>query len=224
MQSFGYRGENRSACVGDLFVLHPDELHDGRQGTDEGYGYRIIYVAPDLILDALGARALPFISDAVTRDWQLSRALSEAFPDPDETDDDLFRNSVLTALADGMNRLAKGQVKTHPRTNVAKMQKVRDHLVEISPTSVSSAVLEREHGIDRFSLARQFRATFGVSPYRFMTLRRLDIAKRQIRQGSPLADAAFAAGFADQSHMTRQFRTAFGLSPGAWRNLLRDQG
>ncbi|MFX6182848.1 helix-turn-helix domain-containing protein, partial [Acinetobacter baumannii] len=34
-----------------------------------------------------------------------------------------------------------------------------------------------------------------------------------------LAEAAFAAGFADQSHMTRQFKQAFGLSPGRWRDM-----
>jgi AraC-like DNA-binding protein len=34
-----------------------------------------------------------------------------------------------------------------------------------------------------------------------------------------LADAAVAAGFADQSRMTRAFRDAFGISPGKWRKL-----
>lgn len=220
VQSFGYRGERRYSCVGDLFILHPDELHDGRQGTNEGYGYRIVYLAPNLISDALGGKVLPFIPDAVTRDSRLRKAVAEAFPDPDETEDDLFRNGAITAIADAMNQLAKGRAKTRARVDIAKMRRVRDHLLQKSPRSVSMANLEHEHGIDRFSLSRQFRMTFGVSPHRFVTLRRLDIAKRHIAGGQSLAEAAFLAGFADQSHMTRQFRKAFGLSPGTWENLL----
>ncbi len=38
-------------------------------------------------------------------------------------------------------------------------------------------------------------------------------ARSLIRRGSSLADAAAAAGFADQSHMTRLFVRAYGVSP-----------
>ena len=72
----------------------------------------------------------------------------------------------------------------------------------------------------RWSLARQFRAAFGTSPSRFRTLRRLDLARRLLRQGSRPAEAAAAAGFADQSHLTRQFKQAYGLTPARWAAAL----
>ena len=50
-------------------------------------------------------------------------------------------------------------------------------------------------------------------------MRRLDQVRATLRTHASLADAAFDAGFADQSHMTRQFKRAFGLSPGRWREL-----
>jgi len=221
IQLFDYRGEGRCSRVGDVFVLHPDELHDGRQGTDDGYGYRIVYLAPNLIADALGGTALPFVADAVPRDRRLRDAVAGSFPDTDEVDDDLYRIGAITALADAMNTLAEGPRIARARVDLAKMRRVRDQLLEKSPNVVSMANLEREHDIDRYSLSRQFRMAFGVNPHRFVTLRRLDIAKRHIGRGQPLAEAAFLAGFADQSHMTRQFRRAFGLSPGTWKSLLR---
>ena len=78
VQSFGYRGTTRHSAAGCAFVIHPDETHDGRAGTDEGYGYRILYVAPHLIAEALGSRALPFVRDAVTRETALRRAIRAA--------------------------------------------------------------------------------------------------------------------------------------------------
>jgi AraC-like DNA-binding protein len=38
------------------------------------------------------------------------------------------------------------------------------------------------------------------------------------------ARLAYAAGFADQSHMTRHFKSRFGLTPGRYVALIRDGG
>jgi AraC-like DNA-binding protein len=80
--------------------------------------------------------------------------------------------------------------------------------------------LERAAGLDRWSLARQFRTAFGTSPSRFRTLRQLDQVRRSIERGSGLAEAALEAGFADQSHMSRQFKRAYGLTPARWAAAL----
>src|ERR1700730_12268131 len=65
VQIFRYRGSRRICLPGQLHVLHPDERHDGAAGTDDGFGYRILYIAPELVRDALAGRALPFVADPV---------------------------------------------------------------------------------------------------------------------------------------------------------------
>src|SRR5580692_10557583 len=49
VQTFRYRGEQRTPLPGQLHILHPDEVHDGGSGTDEGFAYRIVYIDPRLI-------------------------------------------------------------------------------------------------------------------------------------------------------------------------------
>jgi AraC-like DNA-binding protein len=92
--------------------------------------------------------------------------------------------------------------------------RAREHLAAHAAAPVPAAELERISGLDRFTLARQFRRAFGTSPDRYRTLRRLALAREAILRGEPLARAAASAGFADQSHLTRQFRRAYGLTPG----------
>jgi AraC-like DNA-binding protein len=53
-------------------------------------------------------------------------------------------------------------------------------------------------------------------PYRFVTLRRLDILRTLLLDRFSLVDAALAAGFHDQSHMTRHFTRTYGVSPSRW--------
>ena len=91
---------------------------------------------------------------------------------------------------------------------------MRDHLAAHPTEPTPAAALERIAGLDRWTLARHFRAAYGTSPDRYRTMRRLAVARRAIADGSTLAAAAAEAGFADQSHLTRQFRRAYGLTPG----------
>nr|WP_325265866.1 AraC family ligand binding domain-containing protein [uncultured Rhizobium sp.] len=44
LQTFRYRGVKRFSNAGNVIVLHPDELHDGAAGTDDGLIYRMIYL------------------------------------------------------------------------------------------------------------------------------------------------------------------------------------
>jgi len=66
-------------------------------------------------------------------------------------------------------------------------------------------------GLTRYDLARQFRAVFGTSPYRYSLMRRLEDARRRLRHEGSLGDVALAAGFADQAHLSRMFKAARAL-------------
>src|SRR5215831_11414098 len=81
---FGYRGARRVCLPGQLHVLHPDEEHDGAGGTDAGFGYRILYIAPELVRDALAGRALPFVADPVQEQTPTARPIASLLDDIDE--------------------------------------------------------------------------------------------------------------------------------------------
>ena len=43
VQTFDYRGRVERSCPGEVFVLHPDEMHDGRAGHGQW-----VWLSPDL--------------------------------------------------------------------------------------------------------------------------------------------------------------------------------
>lgn len=222
VQSFRYRGAARMSVPGQVFVLHPDETHDGRAGTCDGFRYRILYVEPRLILDALSQAhgALPFVRDVVSDDPILARAIKSALDDLDSPLEDLQRDQIVQGLADALaaadTALAPRRLPARQRRAVARARECLDANVR---KGVRSSELETLTGLSRYDLARQFRACLGTSPYRYLVMRRLDRARALIRQGKSLADVALASGFADQSHLTRHFKKAYGVSPGAWVRL-----
>ena len=222
VQSFRYRGAPERSLPGQVFVLHPDELHDGRAGTDAGFHYKILYVEPRAIRDALEDQScpLPFVRSAVSTNRRVAAAIMPAFANLDVPLEDLERDQIVVDIADA---LAAADPSFARRKLSARhwraVDGVRDFLDARVGRVVTSAELERIAGISRYAVARHFRACLGTSPYRYLVMRRLDRARSLIRRGSPLADAAVASGFADQSHMTRHFKKAYGLSPGRWAAL-----
>ncbi|GIH90657.1 AraC family transcriptional regulator [Planobispora siamensis] len=220
VQTFRYRGELRHCLPGDWHVLHPDEVHDGKPGTEEGFGYRILYVDPFLVQRALGGRALPFVADPVVRRRDARSPLSACLRDIDEPLDDFGRIDMALLVADMLERHSATRPGRRSTLALEALSRVRELIVEDPATRHSVEELEKVAGLDRWALARQFRAAFGTSPTRFRTMRQLDRVRRLLSGGTPPLEAALEAGFADQSHMTRMFKRAYGLTPAAWTAAL----
>jgi AraC-like DNA-binding protein len=221
VQAFSYRGKVERSLPGQVFVLHPDEPHDGRADGPGAFGYRQIYVSPDRITSALPALTgrqvpLPFAAPVID-DSVLARVVRTAFaraPEP------LALDGLALQLAEGLLRFsAVGLTSTlRCRVDLPAVERGRDFL-RSRLTVVKSAEVEAVTGLNRYQFARQFHAVYGTSPYRYSVMRRLDVARGWLRDTRPLAETALEAGFADQAHFTRTFKAAFGMTPGRYTKL-----
>ncbi|AYD00457.1 AraC family transcriptional regulator [Neorhizobium sp. NCHU2750] len=222
VQTFRYRGASRFSNPGNVIVLHPDEVHDGAAGTEDGLIYRMIYLPPELIGAVSGHRsALPFVADPVVADTGLWQALADILGDLEREPDELVMDDVVMRVAAGLDRQAGSSCRAIAAAARSAVLRARDFLDENCTEAVRSETLEAITGLDRYELARQFRRLMGTSPHRYLVMRRLERAKRLLAQGGTLADTAADAGFADQAHFTRHFRGAFGMPPGRWLALGR---
>jgi AraC-like DNA-binding protein len=220
VQTFHYRGQQRFSLPGNVIILHPDEEHDGGAGTETGLRYRMLYLEPSLLLGPLGRAPLPFVAQPVANDTPLRDLLLEALTALDQELEELFVDDLLGGIARGLLRQSgkAGSRISHPAER--QVRQACAFLAANTDRGVRSGELERLTGLDRFELARHFRALCGTSPHRFQLMRRLQQARRLIVSGTGLAEAAAATGFVDQSHMNRHFKKAFGMAPGRWANLV----
>jgi AraC-like DNA-binding protein len=221
VQAFDYRGTVEHSLPGQVYVLHPDELHDGRAEGPGLFGYRQLYVSPDLITAAVltltGRQGpLPF-APPVIDDPVLAGVVRTAFAGPPEP---MAFDDLVVRLAEGLLRASAASLASPVscRVDLPAVERGRDYL-RSRLTMVQSSELEAVTGLDRYQFARQFRAAYGTSPYRYSVMRRLDVARTWLREAQPLAQTAAEAGFADQAHFTRTFKAAFGMTPGRYLRL-----
>ena len=207
------------AEAGEIITVNPNEVHDGAPIGD-GRSWRILYFDPAIVtglsLDiAEGGAGRSEIPHPVIRNPHIAARFETLFGavTAGTTDALLHEELLLQLVADVMRERAEREERP---AVPASIRAARD-LIDSDPlAAVSLADLSRESGLSRFQVLRGFARATGLTPHAYLVQARIHIARRLIAQGMPLAEAAFASGFADQSHMTRVFVRKYGLSPRSY--------
>jgi AraC-like DNA-binding protein len=76
-------------------------------------------------------------------------------------------------------------------------------------------------GVSDSRLRTLARESLGTSLSQWLTWRKLEASGRAMMAGASLTDAAYAGGFADQSHFTRTMRKVFGITPKSASLIVR---
>lgn len=95
---------------------------------------------------------------------------------------------------------------------------VEDYVESNLDRPVTIDELAQVAGLSAFHFARMFRHETGISPHRFVTVRRIAHARKLLGETAlPLSDVASACGFSSQAHFTTAFNRETGLTPRAYR-------
>ncbi|MFG3292847.1 helix-turn-helix domain-containing protein [Streptomyces sp. NPDC048179] len=220
-----YRGGHISTGPGSIVVLAPGEMHTGGPATlTDGYAYRALYAAPDLLADGTLNAGTPHFRDPVLNDPELAAAFRAAHttlsacPDPLEAESRL--PWLLTALSRRHSTARSASDRIPGAGGIALL--VRDRLADELTAPPSLSDLATDLGLSRYQLLRAFRTTMGVPPYAWLAQYRVDRARGLLEAGLRPAEVATLVGFADQAHLTRWFRRVLGVTPAAYRNSVQD--
>jgi AraC-like DNA-binding protein len=91
--------------------------------------------------------------------------------------------------------------------------RARDYILASLQHNVSIDDIAKVANMSKYHFIRQFRQQFGITPHQYVLSCRVNLARRIIESGKSLNQAAFEAGFADDSHLNRHFKRIYGLTP-----------
>jgi AraC family transcriptional regulator len=176
------------------------------------------------LLPELGAAASQFELHVSLQDPLLSQIVTTL---ADETEggfaDRLLVESLGTAL---LVRLARHFVERLPLPtskglSPERLRRVSDYVEAHLDDDLSLIVLADIACLSPYHFSRSFKRATGVGPQHYVIQRRVERAKRLLRQTrQPLSLIAQEAGFTDQSHLTQMFRREMGVTPGRFRAAL----
>jgi AraC-like DNA-binding protein len=196
-----------------VVLLPPHVPHDGRTAAPQGFRKRVIYLAEDAIDAQLIGPATdrPNVADPLL--WDRIGRLHGSLARPGET---LEAESRLALVLDRLGtRLRRRPVAvTPPPRGVA--DDLRDLLDERLTAGLTLDEAARLLGVHPAHLVRAFTKRFAIPPHRYVTGRRVEMARRLLLSGMPASAVAGEVGFYDQSHLTRHFKRMLGVTPSRY--------
>jgi AraC-like DNA-binding protein len=228
VEEFEYGGSLLRAGRGAVALLNPEVVHTGQAAGPDGWTYRVLYPAVDVVTGVAAEigwpRAVPSFPHTVVYDERSARLLLAAHVAA-ERGDRLASSSLLRAGLAGLllahakpagpvgGRAGAIPARRAPRVVRAAAGLLAERLID--PPSLDDLALMA--GMSPFALLRAFRAETGLPPHAYLNQLRVRLARRLLDDGLAPSAVAAQAGFADQAHLTRHFKRVVGVPPGAYQ-------
>lgn len=127
-----------------------------------------------------------------------------------------FEHGLSLALHRLVTRTQNKEVeKGLPET--AKLQSVFDYIEAKLGDDIRVNELSTVTGVSAKTLTRVFRQETGYTPYKYLTIRRMERAKELLQSSSSVTDTATAVGYANPAKFSAAFRRWVGTTPSLWK-------
>lgn len=184
---------------------------------------RLLHEQQMEVLSALGLNAQPFHFDQTSLTGEVRRRLARniectanSFEQPAST---LERESrLLELLTFALNHCAESPLPSTTPGQEHRAVKCVKEVLETHPERDNTlSELAALTGLNQYYLYEIFRRDVGLSPHSYQTSVRIHRVKQLLVAGTPIAQAAVALGFSDQSHLTHTFKKYTQVTPGRFR-------
>lgn len=118
----------------------------------------------------------------------------------------------------GLERRYAGIVTPEQLANLAHLRRARDLMDREYARPLDVAALARAALMSTAHFSRQFRATYGETPYAYLMTRRIERAKALLRRGDlTVTEACMAVGCTSLGSFSARFTQLVGETPSAYR-------
>jgi AraC-like DNA-binding protein len=116
-------------------------------------------------------------------------------------------------------------VRTPGRDLLVHLRRARDHIDRNYAAPLDLDALAAVAGVSKYHFARCFEATYGETPIRYVTRRRIERAQDLLRNANlTVTEICLVVGFSSLGSFSSRFRQLVGESPTAYRDRWADRG
>lgn len=220
-----------TAGAGAIVLINPNEVHHNKPYHASGYSIRTFYINAEVLQHfALSSKLKDGIvnfNESVIYNPRLFSSLLALHKK--------FALSNLTASTQSeFGRSVSYLIHEYGGVFTEKQDLVQDdvfdditaYIIKHIEEKIVLDYLAQSFKLNKFQFIRLFKKKFGVTPFEFILLKRVEAAKQKLQDGTPLVQTALDTGFYDQSHFTNYFKKYVGVTPLSYQkgcNILQDQ-
>ncbi|RYE61561.1 MAG: AraC family transcriptional regulator, partial [Oxalobacteraceae bacterium] len=212
----------RQVSQGDVTIMNPGEVHACNPIGGAGWSYRMFYVETEwfgrIQADLRGGREGEFsdLGQVVHQSPALFHALNALYStltsrDATTLSREVAATKVFGDVFDTLGGVRRAEPLDSDRISIAA-DFIRDNWKEDLGLDEICTV----SGLSASYLIRSFRRRFGLTPYAYLINRRIQKARKMLRDGANILDVAYATRFYDQAHFQRTFKRFTAVNPGLY--------
>lgn len=233
-------GSSYHLTNGDILLIRPGERHwpvpEGEQSSCE----RVVLWLDRSFLQKLrspdcdpaecfdtplpgGGSCLRFDDEAT---WRIGELMERCLRENGSGDfgSVILADAIMTQVVILLNRLYRKALQSRQRgRSGALVSGVIDYINGHFAEELTLDTLASHFFISKFHLSREFARIVGTTVHRYITQKRLVVAKQMLSEGRPSSMVYQHCGFGDYSNFYRAFRGEYGISPKAYAAALREE-
>ncbi|WP_235206882.1 AraC family transcriptional regulator [Paenibacillus tyrfis] len=103
------------------------------------------------------------------------------------------------------------------------VKRIKEYIHAHYTDRITLEILEHVAGISRYHLIRLYKKSTHLPPHAYQNLLRINHAKKELKNGRPIAEIAVDTGFYDQSHFAKAFARIVGTTPQTYAMSVLDK-
>lgn len=218
VDGFYCRGRDLQAAGGQVVLINPGEVHTGNTVNDILLQYFSIYPTPQQLKNIAELLELPIheqecfpstLIDKVGLTEQLKLLYTALATGADPLRQEEIFFDCMRALFQLSNNKVSDEVTRRDWRVDRLIEYVRCHFTE----NISLQQMAGMVNLNPFHVLRLFKKVTGLTPSEYLVILRTEYARKLLRAGHLVQEAAWEAGFYDASHFNRSFRKLAGMNP-----------
>lgn len=195
------------AIADTISVTQANEVHKNSSLSDFGYSYKTIYVNPDLLKYYNSGKKVNSL-ERVIENREIVNLFNTLFKDEQR----VFKNTEKI-----IKKLLQ-YTQTSSREQTQSFDMINDLIAAAGVNRLSIDMMASHFCMSKYHFIRRFKEAYGLTPQVYVTLQRLENAKRMLLQGEEIKSTAFLNGFYDATHLNTSFKRYFGINALSIKN------
>lgn len=197
--------------AGELYIIHSTHLHSFQTGTEHAHYYCLI--VPDNIFPTkeFFLAPMPYVTgdpSCIALYQQAYQTYIEKPPYYEEAVQGLLLQLYARLAALGGSQTAEDTRPINTTVRQAMRYIEQNYASHLNIQDIADAL-----GISRHHLCHIFKQVTGTTPAHYWQNIRCDAARKELRHGASVAEAAEACGFSSYPYFAKIYRQKFGIPP-----------
>lgn len=188
-------------------ISQENEVHKNTSLNIEGYSYKTLYINKDILSYFNKGKEIINLNRTINNDI-LFKKLQHLFNNNCSLKN--FEKTLQELCFYSTNNVNDFGCKL-------STDKIHEHIASDFNLRIETDSLAKMYNMSKYHFTREFKKQTGVTPQNYVTLYKLEQAKKALLSGTiSIKEVVYDFGFYDMSHFSKIFKKFYGVSPLAY--------